>query len=542
MPETHLANYWNYILTGTEHGGPFNVVSKTRPKNTRDANFWDHDQEYTAYQEAGLNPYIYWNQADQELLSKLQWNIPADQIALSYFEAKKKAAPNMGDRKRLRTQSMFELANDITFVPPAAAAAAEAAGADNAPDVMDIDQPGEHGANLATIANGERPGLKPARCLSDMRRGHGSIRLKRINSAIDPQQFFDSQCPVLTWRRYDHHKHNGANQNMLALVGQQGVHTWDSTNTPNFFTMAPISDIRSIANKYNRDVAPISQGLSDAISGLIDGSSGTNNRVNNLPPFLCLGYERTYAFMNTHSYNCTLEVWEVTSKFRQDLDKHPVQSWSEDLTYSTAVGSGTYGLKAALSNVAPKGTDAAPVLDYTKVQTDPGLRPGGKNGKNFSKDWHVRRKTLYVIPAGKNIHHTVNLKGFAMSHHELYDGFQDEQEMIPGISVELMCFLQGEKCFDETDNVQPMSITPASLICEFKEVHTWRSIPKWRTHMAWTTHRDHAKDPNTGLNRLFTEAAAPKVIVSQAQLAAEQQDINHENLAANQGAEKDDEL
>jgi len=83
-------NYFNYALTGTEHGGPFNRVARKPPSGRRDRNFWKHDK---AYGRLGKRAYTHWNKSDSRLLRKLSWSRPSDFLAKSYFSLKKRVAP-----------------------------------------------------------------------------------------------------------------------------------------------------------------------------------------------------------------------------------------------------------------------------------------------------------------------------------------------------------------------------------------------------------------------------------------------------------------
>ncbi len=95
MPEFALANKWNYAITGTEHGGPFNVVSDTAPKDKRDRRFWKHD---VGYSKLGNQAYYKYNLADANLLKSIaKSKHPGDYLPYYYFLLKKYLAPRMGN-------------------------------------------------------------------------------------------------------------------------------------------------------------------------------------------------------------------------------------------------------------------------------------------------------------------------------------------------------------------------------------------------------------------------------------------------------------
>lgn len=91
MFETKWANKWNYAITGTSHGGPFNKIRK-RPRNKRDAIYRDHD---IGYQKLGAKAYFKYNKYDKQLIrrlnkSKSKWDI----LPRAFFKAKRNIYSN----------------------------------------------------------------------------------------------------------------------------------------------------------------------------------------------------------------------------------------------------------------------------------------------------------------------------------------------------------------------------------------------------------------------------------------------------------------
>lgn len=80
------------------HCGPFNSMSKKRPRNEIDAACWDHDHAYMRYSKRKLNPYLQYNNSDQKLQMDLKdsWN-PLAIAYNAYFEMKKGIAPRMAE-------------------------------------------------------------------------------------------------------------------------------------------------------------------------------------------------------------------------------------------------------------------------------------------------------------------------------------------------------------------------------------------------------------------------------------------------------------
>lgn len=86
---TGWANKWNYLITGTSHGGPFNKIRR-KARNKRDAIYRDHD---IGYEKLGPKAYFTYNKYDKRLIrslnkSKSKWDI----LPRAYFKAKRQYA------------------------------------------------------------------------------------------------------------------------------------------------------------------------------------------------------------------------------------------------------------------------------------------------------------------------------------------------------------------------------------------------------------------------------------------------------------------
>lgn len=114
MFETKWANKWNYAITGTSHGGPFNKIRR-KPRNKRDAIYRDHD---IGYSKLGPSAYFRYNRYDKQLIdrlnkSKSKWDI-APRL---FFKAKRNLSRNVVKKARSTVLSKFKKYAGYSILP-----------------------------------------------------------------------------------------------------------------------------------------------------------------------------------------------------------------------------------------------------------------------------------------------------------------------------------------------------------------------------------------------------------------------------------------
>lgn len=85
-------------LPGYSYLGPFNRLDKGPPQGVSDAAAREHDIAYEQYIEEGLNPYLNYNEADEEFLQKVSKESDyGGRIATGLFGLKKRFFPRFSD-------------------------------------------------------------------------------------------------------------------------------------------------------------------------------------------------------------------------------------------------------------------------------------------------------------------------------------------------------------------------------------------------------------------------------------------------------------
>lgn len=83
-------------LPGYKYVGPFNRLDKGIPSNATDAAAYEHDIAYSYYEFLGLNPYLYYNNADSILLFNIRGHYDyGAKLARGYFKLKALLMPKM---------------------------------------------------------------------------------------------------------------------------------------------------------------------------------------------------------------------------------------------------------------------------------------------------------------------------------------------------------------------------------------------------------------------------------------------------------------
>lgn len=102
-------------LPGYNYLGPGNPLDKGEPTNQSDYVAQDHDHEYQRYIDAGLNPYLNFNEADQVAIDNFGNDIGGI-IGRTVFTLKRTLA-NAGLIGHISLPPSMELTEDPTLVP-----------------------------------------------------------------------------------------------------------------------------------------------------------------------------------------------------------------------------------------------------------------------------------------------------------------------------------------------------------------------------------------------------------------------------------------
>lgn len=100
MPPINKAKKSGLTLPGYKYLGPFNSLFAGKPVNKADEAARRHDLGYTDLLDKGHNPYIYFNEHDEQLIQDLQTDRTFGGIlAKSVFGIKKAVAPALPNTK-----------------------------------------------------------------------------------------------------------------------------------------------------------------------------------------------------------------------------------------------------------------------------------------------------------------------------------------------------------------------------------------------------------------------------------------------------------
>jgi len=267
--------------------------------------------------------------------------------------------------------------------------------------------------------------------------------------------------------------------NFTSTAGRQGV--FDSTMTNGKgLTMFTRSDLRAIYNKLMYDA---NLGAPKASIGTGHPGLGDISLINGFqPPSLeILSAKREFTLNNKLNMVAYFEMWELVSLENQEV-RPPKGMWEAELIKATpdATSNGIYGLNALYRNTI------APLVDDTLDITDPGLRPF-KNMRNFFKNWKVIRKTKFKLEPGTSVIHNCYTPAFSIANNTLYDPDDPASGYIQDVTKAWMCICIGEKCYDNTAGIQPMSYAPTSINMKYEDSFVFRIKPRGRRSFNFIT-------------------------------------------------------
>jgi len=471
MSDKNFFNYFNYLVTGTSHGGPFNKVAKKRPRG-RDGVFWKHDVAYGKY---GSAAYYKWNDADNALLNKLSYSDPRNYLAMGYFALKKRIAPQLTIKSNSRNLSaeMPKRSRGGAYRPSSTAASSSGRGR-------------VYGPSLGNVTSGEVHRFK-AGLVSD-KRLNKSFRFKRPRAHQNPKQLAALENPIVNWVFNGPTAGPNYTTNPIKEVssqgGRQGVvpyGVWDGyiVNHP-ALRLANADDLQKIYRKMYEDVG---HKMVTNAGPMPYNESGASAQAY-MPSLRCLKYERTHAFFNVRNTIAYLEVWDIIHKV-DDPGLNPAFMWKEALvkaggnTSSDPTNVGNYGLnQARLNSVPPTQEDVWEVYD-------PGRRPG-PDLKEWHKQFKVLRKRKIRMEPLSHYKMVTTIPGFTVSQHALFD--QDSiADCISNVTLDLMVFVIGEKCYDNQAGNQHASYVPCNVTYTYRDDTSWTMHKRGFTTLNWET-------------------------------------------------------
>lgn len=473
MPRKNAFNYINYALTGTEHGGPFNVVAEKRPKAYRDGNFWDHD---TAYRRIGNKAYYRFGNADQTLLNKLRWKHPGDIGAKSYFTSKKHVAPSLSQpiMPGLRgSRSRFNRRPSTALVPYGSATRAQYVQRGRTSRASRF--------SSARTRTGRSPGRRPKVDSFAVTRYRGkrigrkrflkhySRRYKkRPGNELTAKRLCSLLCPRVSWKMY------GTDlAAVTSLAGRQNV-----SDGNEFSTLFSLARLRSIYGKLYQDVSQGNvSGTNDAeTTHLAGGTVATEGDADFLPDLACKGWKRVLEVFNPVNGVCFVDFYEYVA--RVDGDELPSTFFVTACASKAAVGNpGNYGL------LVPPLNTTNPTVDQTFAITDPNTEPWGKE---LRARWRKVKKTTYKIEPTACIHHTISVPGFNVPQRRLWDP-ENDAIYLKDITMIVMMRIRGERAYDNTAGNQRMSYAPGSTTVKFTDYTHWQIRPRGHTYYKFAT-------------------------------------------------------
>lgn len=347
-----------------------------------------------------------------------------------------------------------------------------------------------------------------------------SKRHRRPHNALKVKDLLASYYPVVYWNLI-----GGAALTNQSDIGKQ-LFVDDGAGD---HRIAGRGELQDVYNKLYKDLNIQTQIWHNGASGTYSDTKGVistdaaatdaNNKASDFPSLQCLGWQRTCTFTNVSQGVAYIEVYEYTCK--EDIDSTLKIQWGKQLIEGTLWRANTaantygsvYGVKALPSN------DADPKDSWERQLTDPGIRPW-KNLKCMKDEYKILKKTRYKMEPGSHINHVVNVRGFSISHDDLYHNGLT-QGMIRDLTVSVAYFQIGERCYDNDDGVQKLSYLTTDINYEYKDKTAWRMRPRIRKSFRFTTNAWGA------LGTAFNDAMAvpvadqPAVCVRAGNLATE---------------------
>lgn len=433
------ANYWNYLITATEHGGPFNTVAKTAPKERRDRNFWKHD---VGYGKIGKQAYWKYNKYDEQLLKDIQgsWHW-GDFLPRVFFTAKKYLAPRYREKK---LSSLLKRMGKRKY--------------------------GSYG--VGGKKKRYRPGPSyqvPASMLDTSHERFKSYRLKkrvlgktfkRRPKRLTAYQLVNAMYPKIHWTMNS----PGVKQ-LSSGVGLQMT----SSDLGGYLQILTRGDLQMMYRKLFIDAQKnVQEGFNNTST---QNSAYNENNATWLPSLQIEKYEREYTIQNCMTHTVYVELWEWLAI--DDVQEDVVNNWDKDLSeLTTTAVQGLYGLEQL-----PKNT-VAPTTEKQYANTDPGRRPSRKlRGKTF-ENFKLLKKTKYRMEAGSHQKHSVWIKPQAVSQYALFGEDEEGHKMMKGTTVLVQAFLIGERCYDDTDGDQKLSYAAGKITFQFKDFTRVRMRPR----------------------------------------------------------------
>lgn len=508
--QNFFGNYVNPVLTGTEHGGPFNEVAPERPTDSlENALYWDHDK---GYGRIGDEAYTKWSKYDQDLLDKVPWWKPRNWLALSYYGLKKGArfANLIGDAKMPTQMEQHRRRRQWQR------------------RVEQLD------AKFREIQKRRgKPLFKRNIGATNAARYHASkLTGKRVSrhylfktpKDFTPRDLINIMYPTIKWEMIGQglSVHDSAVGRQLVTDGDGISHTWS--------VMFSRANLQKIYQKIFTDAAFNPQernnddaGTSDNRNNTVPGGLFDLVDVSQLPSLRCYGYKRELTFTNPLNTVAYIELWEIVVK--DDLTDSFRTDWVHALDKDTGNDNfvGNYGLNALSRNTAD------PKVDATYSYTDPGFRPW-KRLKALWNNHKVLKKTRYKLEPSSSVQHVVYVPGFTISQNRLFSEHQDKTR-IKDLTIEILMFTIGEKCYDDTAGHQFNSYMPSKITVAHRDKMIVKMRPLGRKMFRFTTNDAPnfaagsfdpagAWHPQAAIPRLAIPGyAAPEIDVANVQLS-----------------------
>lgn len=484
--EGNIFNTLNRYITNTTHGGPFNVVSKTRPTDPRDAVFWEHD---IGYGKLGTKAYFVHNIYDQKLLDQLRKSKnPYDYLPFYYFSAKKFMTG-------LRGTNLEEF-----YSPPAKRIKMSYDGTAEPFVGPQYISPWRRTSPVGLLNSNRFHArkLKSRYTFTNPKR-HRKIKKR---DCFKPKDLVDIMCPLVKWKMTQ-----ASVYEITSEIGRQGVFTGNEANhictrgdlkkiyhklySDNTFSFQVVSRSRGDPTNATGNVISIPELQSTFASEPTGAQPGRDYFGDRFPTMCCLYYTRQYTFVNPTQFTMYMDVYEWFPKVESLLLTEDASfEWSASMEEATAHPTGprnnmgNFGVDSFITNLVPPQTS----MDYDI--TDPGRRPEKRLNAGLFKKWKINKTTRLKLEAGSTIKHTVHIPGFKIAYNNLYDTEMNDggTQWIPDLSINTMFILIGEKCYDNTTGVQKGSYVGGEINVSYKDYTAWRMKPSGVKSFDITTH------------------------------------------------------
>lgn len=402
-------NYFNYFLTGTEHGGPFNNVDPD-PRTGRDGIFQRHDQ---AYGKIGDQAYTKYNPSDKTLLSEASWAHPGNIGAKTFFTAKRSFADS-------------------------------------------IDTDGEMPYKRARTMGGKPLLVKSAEFKATKQGGKKvqGVGKRHKHIGYDIQQYTidtaRADMPFVTWNMNGplapiEIESDAGKQQVTALSGGDAV--------------ATRTDLQHIYHKLYDDIAH-----TQTNAGPKPDYDADN--IEDMPSLRCHGYTRQMKLFNTKDKTVYIEIYDCVAKKNIDSTGNSRDQFVNSLRLETAIAPGNYGLHEARLN------NTVPMVERTLTINDPGIRPNRKNSSTWFEHWKPIRRTRIKMEANTHYNYSIQIQGFEIPQAELFDGI-NTTDNIPDLTVQPLVFTIGETCYDNAVGHQQMSYMDSKITIERRDFTKW---------------------------------------------------------------------